>query len=63
MLGIHQALIGWGNQDYIIIDLENLNHFFQECETGKMHEYQKTEQTFSSISLKEISGWILEHIN
>jgi len=28
-----------------------------------MDAYQKTEQTFSSISLKEISGWILEHIN
>jgi len=63
LLGIRQALIRGGNQDYKIIELENLNHFFQECETGKMDEYQKTEQTFSSIALKEISGWILEHIN
>ncbi|WP_289644395.1 alpha/beta hydrolase family protein [Maribacter aestuarii] len=61
--GIRQALIKGGNQDYKIIELENLNHFFQECETGKMDEYQKIEQTFSPIALKEISSWILEHVN
>lgn len=61
--GIRQALIKGGNQDYKIIELENLNHFFQECETGKMDEYQKIEQTFSPIALKEISSWILEHLN
>lgn len=61
--GIRQALIRGGNQDYKIIELENLNHFFQECETGKMDEYRKIEQTFSPIALKEISNWVLEHIN
>ncbi|WP_417201370.1 alpha/beta hydrolase family protein [Bizionia sp.] len=61
--GIRQALIKGGNQDYKIIELENLNHFFQECETGKMDEYRKIEQTFSPIALKEVSSWILEHIN
>lgn len=61
--GIRQALIKGGNKDYKIIELENLNHFFQECETGKMDEYRKIEQTFSPIALKEISSWVLEHIN
>ena len=61
--GIRQALIKGGNQDYKIIELESLNHFFQECETGKMDEYRKIEQTFSPIALKEISSWVLEHIN
>ncbi|REG89410.1 alpha/beta hydrolase family protein [Winogradskyella sediminis] len=60
--GIRQALTKGGNQDYKIVELENLNHFFQECETGKMDEYRKIEQTFSPIALKEISNWILEHI-
>ncbi|MEP3371715.1 MAG: alpha/beta fold hydrolase [Maribacter dokdonensis] len=61
--GIRQALIRGGNQDYKIIELENLNHFFQECETGKMDEYRKIEQTFSPIALNEISSWVLKHIN
>jgi pimeloyl-ACP methyl ester carboxylesterase len=61
--GIRQALIKGGNKDYKILELENLNHFFQECDTGKMDEYRKIEQTFSPIALKEISSWVLEHIN
>jgi len=61
--GIRQALIKGGNKDYKILELENLNHFFQECDTGKMDEYRKIEQTFSPIALKEISSWVLEHLN
>lgn len=61
--GIREALIKGGNKDYKILELENLNHFFQECETGKMDEYRKIEQTFSPIALKEVSSWVLEHVN
>ena len=61
--GIREALIKGGNKDYKILELENLNHFFQECETGKMDEYRKIEQTFSPIALKKVSSWVLEHIN
>jgi hypothetical protein len=61
--GIRQALIKGKNEEYKIVELENLNHFFQECETGNMDEYRKIEQTFSPIALKEISNWILEYIN
>lgn len=60
--GIRKALIKGENKDYKIVELENLNHFFQECETGKMDEYRKIEQTFSPMALKEISNWILERI-
>ncbi len=60
--GIRKALIKGNNQDYKIVELENLNHFFQECETGKMDEYRKIEQTFSLTALKEISNWILKMI-
>ena len=60
--GIRNALIKGGNKDYKIIELENLNHFFQECETGTMDEYRKIEQTFSPTALKEISNWILKRI-
>jgi len=60
--GIRKALIKGKNKDYKIVELENLNHFFQECETGKMDEYRKIEQTFSPIALIEISNWILKRI-
>jgi len=60
--GIRKALVKGNNQDYKIVELENLNHFFQECETGKMDEYRKIEQTFSPTALKEISNWILKRI-
>lgn len=60
--GIRKALIKGNNQDYKIVELENLNHFFQECKTGKMDEYRKIEQTFSPTALKEISNWILKRI-
>lgn len=60
---IRQALIKGKNENYKIVELENLNHLFQECETGKVDEYGKIEQTFSPIALNEISKWILEHLN
>ena len=60
--GIRNALIKGGNKDYKIVELENLNHFFQECKTGRMDEYRKIEQTFSPTALKEISSWILKKI-
>ena len=60
--GIRNALIKGGNEDYKILELENLNHFFQECDTGKMDEYRKIEQSFSPTALKEISNWILKKI-
>ncbi|GAA4244310.1 hypothetical protein DFQ10_101803 [Winogradskyella eximia] len=59
---IRQALIKGQNKNYKIVELENLNHFFQECETGKMDEYRKIEQTFSPIALNEIKNWVIEHL-
>jgi len=59
---IRKALVKGGNKDFKILELDNLNHFFQECETGRMDEYRKIEQTFSPIALKEISNWIIERV-
>ena len=39
-------------------ELENLNHLFQECETGAIGEYGTIEQTISPIALEEILNWI-----
>lgn len=45
-----------------IKELENLNHLFQECDTGLPGEYGEIEQTISPIALEEISNWILLQI-
>jgi pimeloyl-ACP methyl ester carboxylesterase len=59
---IQNALIKGGNDNFKVIELENLNHLLQECETGNINEYKDIEQTMSPIALKEISNWMLEII-
>ena len=59
---LRNALIKGENKNYKVVALENLNHLFQECETGKIDEYRKIEQTMSPIALGEISNWILDII-
>lgn len=59
---IRNALIKGGNKNYKVIELDNMNHLFQECKTGNINEYKDIEQTISPIALKEISNWILEII-
>ena len=46
------------NTKVTIKEFENLNHLFQECETGAISEYATIEQTISPIALKEILNWI-----
>jgi hypothetical protein len=56
---IRSGLEKGGNKNVTIKELPNLNHLFQECETGSPTEYAKIEQTFSPTALSEISNWIL----
>ncbi|WGF92619.1 alpha/beta fold hydrolase [Aequorivita marisscotiae] len=37
----------------------NLNHLFQECQTGMLQEYGQIEQTISPKVLHDIAAWIL----
>ena len=60
--GIREALIKGNNKDYKIVELEGLNHFFQECKTGKMNEYRKIDQTFSPKALKVLADWVLSKV-
>ncbi len=55
---IKKALEKAENKDVTIVKIENLNHLFQECETGAMSEYGQIEQTFSPKALTIISDWI-----
>jgi fermentation-respiration switch protein FrsA (DUF1100 family) len=59
---IEKALEKGGNKNVTTKELPNLNHLFQECETGSPSEYETIEQTFSPIALSEISNWILKQI-
>ncbi len=59
---IEIALEKGGNKKVSTKELPNLNHLFQECETGSPSEYAGIEQTFSPIALTEISNWILKQI-
>lgn len=60
LAAIKKALEKGGNHHFTIKELPNLNHLFQECETGSPSEYSKIEQTFSPVALKEIGDWILQ---
>ena len=51
------------NKNVTTVNIPNLNHLFQECETGAPSEYATIDQTFSPIALKIISDWILEVID
>jgi fermentation-respiration switch protein FrsA (DUF1100 family) len=56
------ALEKGGNKNLTTKKIPNLNHLFQECETGSPFEYATIEQTFSPIALEEISDWILKQL-
>ena len=47
-----------GNKNVKIVELENLNHLFQESETGTLSEYSEIEQTMSPVALELIAEWI-----
>ena len=49
-----------GNQNYRIIEVPKLNHFFQTCETGSILEYGKIEETIAPVVLNTVADWILE---
>ena len=51
---IKNSLIKGKNKQITITEIPNLNHLFQETTTGYVSEYEKNEQTFSPIALKEI---------
>ena len=55
---IAESLRKGGNDQVTIKEFENLNHLFQESETGSPDEYASIEQTFSPIALKAVLEWI-----
>jgi pimeloyl-ACP methyl ester carboxylesterase len=60
---IQTALKKGGNKHVETKELANLNHLFQECETGSPNEYTKIEQTISPLALETILNWLEELVN
>ena len=60
---IQQALEAGGNTDVTVKEFPNLNHLFQESETGNPGEYGQIEQTFLPLVLKKVTEWILQKTN
>ncbi|MCE7065137.1 S9 family peptidase [Dyadobacter sp. CY326] len=63
LTAIASSLKKAGNKNLTIKELPDLNHFFQECETGSPVEYTTIDQTFSPTALKEMSDWIAKQID
>ncbi|HEV7379848.1 MAG TPA: alpha/beta fold hydrolase [Dyadobacter sp.] len=62
LAAIHHILTQSGNTNVTTKTLKNLNHFFQECETGSPKEYAEIEQTFSPDALNTVSDWLKHQI-
>ena len=58
LAAIEAALKKGGNTDFTTKEFPNLNHLFQNCETGLVNEYGNIEETFSEEVLSEITKWI-----
>lgn len=46
------------NQKATVLELEGLNHLFQEAQTGMPQEYSSIEQTFAPSAMKTILDWL-----
>lgn len=57
-VAVENAFKKGGNKNVILKTLPNLNHLFQNCKTGLPKEYGEIEETFSTETLDEITGWI-----
>ncbi|MEM9821916.1 MAG: alpha/beta fold hydrolase [Bacteroidota bacterium] len=56
--GIEKTLKAAGHPQYEVVELENVNHFFQGSEDAKIESVYFNEETFSKVALKKIEQWI-----
>lgn len=58
LAAIENALKKGKNKKVTLIEYPNLNHLFQEAETGLPQEYSVIEQTISPKVLEDVNNWI-----
>jgi pimeloyl-ACP methyl ester carboxylesterase len=56
--GIRNTLKKSGNENFKIVELKNVNHFFQVSKDNKIENLYFNTDTFSKVALKEIGQWI-----
>jgi len=61
LTAISAALKKGGNTKATVKEYPNLNHLFQECQTGSPAEYAIIEQTFSPDVLRDLAEWIINN--
>ncbi len=59
---IEEALQAGGNGNFLVKELEDLNHLFQTADTGDETEYSKIEETISPVAMILIANWILQQV-
>ncbi|HEY4234166.1 MAG TPA: alpha/beta fold hydrolase [Lacipirellulaceae bacterium] len=57
---IAAALKAGGNHDATTLELPELNHLFQTCQTGAVSEYGQIEETIAPAALNAIGDWIVQ---
>jgi alpha/beta superfamily hydrolase len=62
LAAIKSAVESNGNTKVKVMELENLNHLFQEAKTGALSEYAEIEQTISPVALNAMTLWIMEQV-
>lgn len=62
LAGIKVHVEKGGNKQVTTLELENLNHLFQECTTGLPTEYGTIEQTCSPRMLEALKDWIVNTV-
>lgn len=55
---LKNAFAKGNNKKATVLELEGLNHLFQEAQTGMPQEYSSIEQTFSPAAMKTILDWL-----
>lgn len=55
---IEKTLKESGNRQYEIVELQNVNHFFQVSKDAKIESVYFNEETFSKVALNKIGEWI-----
>lgn len=58
---IAEILKAAGNTQATVKTLPNLNHLFQNADTGSVAEYGQIEETFDVDALKLMVDWVVEH--
>ena len=62
LAAIEEALQAGGNGNFLVKELEGLNHLFQTADTGDETEYNKIEETFSPVAMILIANWIIQQV-